>query len=490
MKRASIKFRILVLVNAIAVCVGIGVGLASLRIVDRTIEQRLIREPVKNMAELVEQLNLPVTDRLMRQLSRIMDSEMVAVSGAQNIVGSSLSSGNRSLLRRKLRAGPRDDVLHIAGRTFHLGRSPLGPKVRSPNAESDKELALLLLLPGKRLSAAKRTAFANVAVTTALTILVASAVGYWLSGTIVGPIRTLADRMDRAFRGEKGVSADGQIDANDGNESAEERPAAPTGPAEVVRLAGSFHELLDRLDTVHGRLAQSAKLAGVGQLSVAMAHELRNPLSGIKMNARVMADELEVSGADTRTADHIIREIDRIDMYLQELLHMRSDTGAEQGPFSAAQMRSKPVDLHNMTESVVHLLHHRLEHTGVHFSNEINAGDATVRADPERLRQVFLNLLLNAVDAAYKRDRPCVRVFTTPGLATDSVCFCVADNGPGIAPRAESQLFEPFTSTKPEGTGLGLYICRQIVEALEGNIRYERNENETVFRVELPGAER
>jgi signal transduction histidine kinase len=178
---------------------------------------------------------------------------------------------------------------------------------------------LLLLVPEQRVIEAQRQVAGRIALFTLLAILAATAVAFWLSTSIARPVRRLADRMDR-------LEAQGEFAAH---QPPKRRRAA--GPSELVRLTRSFDELLARLAAARSQLDRSARLAGLGQLAASVAHELRNPLSGIKMNARVLADELGSQAQADLSIDHIIREIDRMDLYLQELLSLASDSAGPSG---------------------------------------------------------------------------------------------------------------------------------------------------------------
>jgi signal transduction histidine kinase len=114
-----------------------------------------------------------------------------------------------------------------------------------------------------------------------------------------------------------------------------------------------------------------------------------------------------------------------------------------------------------------------------------------VRGDPEALRQLTVNLVLNAVEAAGRQSagRPRITV-ALERAGQDRAALHVRDTGSGPPPEVADRLFEPFISGKPEGTGLGLYVARQVVEGHHGSIRWQRHDGETCFTVELPLLER
>jgi signal transduction histidine kinase len=140
-----------------------------------------------------------------------------------------------------------------------------------------------------------------------------------------------------------------------------------------------------------------------------------------------------------------------------------------------------------VVEEVVRLLGPSLRHRRIEFSTPAAEGGETDRndelfADPDQLRQMLMNLVLNAADAAGPGGK--VRIETQ--IDSSDVIFRVIDSGTGILPEIAERLFEPFTTSKPEGVGLGLAVVRQIASAHGGRVEWKRQGGETCFEVRLP----
>jgi signal transduction histidine kinase len=246
-------------------------------------------------------------------------------------------------------------------------------------------------------------------------------------------------------------------------------------------------------------------------VAASVAHELRNPLSGIKMNVRVLRDQVSGAGvlpadcpgtniaerqarppapaSDQREGENfddsfrvILREIDRMDLYLQELLSLAGNpSGAARSARSAAAVR-EPVQLAELADSVMSLLEGRCRHAGIEVRREFAAVPA-VRADGEQVRQVILNLVINAIEAMPAGGE--VRL----GLAREAggpVRFSVTDGGGGVRPPEGADVFDPFVTTKPGSAGLGLHLCRQIVGDHGGKIGYNNLATGAGVWFELP----
>ncbi len=466
--RLSIRARMILAMNLLVAAVGVAVGLAGIEVAASQIDRRLVQESARNAADVFSQERLPLdSDALMAKSARLFGAEAVSLPvGGAGILASSLPTGLRDELHRQLAPdGKAPPVVVLGGKRYRVGSAI----VRRVSARSGdrKERHLLLLVPEKRVVEAQRWVAGRIAVFTLLAIVVATAVAFWISTSIARPVRRLADRMDRL--GDEPRRAD---------TARQRRPVG--GPSELVRLDKSFDELLGRLASARRELDRSARLAALGQIAASVAHELRNPLSGIKMNARVLADELKGAVADDASLDHIIHEIDRMDLYLQELLSLASDSAGAGEPAPPVEA----VDLAEQADSVLKLLAGRCEHSSVTVEVHSDPGAPAAEADTQRVRQIILNLAINALDAMVHGGRLSISIF--PASDDGYVRVEVSDTGPGVRPAEGTDVFEPFVTTKPQGTGLGLYVCRRATASMQGRIGYRDEPEGATFWLELP----
>lgn len=292
-----------------------------------------------------------------------------------------------------------------------------------------------------------------------------------------GPLERLGRSMRRVEEGDRAHRAD------------------PEGPRELSELAGTFNAMLTAIADARselearreeeGRLrrelAETEKLAAVGELAGGVAHELGSPLSVIDGNAQRLIRDRDSEG-DLRAALESIRtEVRRMEAIVRQLLEFgRRDTG-----------RTRHVRLQAVVRGALSATSDEARRRGVAVEVEPpppEAGEIRVEADPRRLEEALVHLLRNACQAASEDERGgTVRIGWDGGERGGRIT--VEDSGPGIAPEIASRIFEPFFTTKAtgEGTGLGLAVVHGVVEALGGSVHADRSDlGGARFRLTLP----
>lgn len=242
-------------------------------------------------------------------------------------------------------------------------------------------------------------------------------------------------------------------------------PITLSAAAGFEELETALEDMADHIGTVVERLEQRERevlrgeqLAAVGQLAAGVAHELRNPLMAIKILVQAAGDHGDgaLSGRDLAVVEE---EIGRLEVSIQALLDFARPPQPEMRAWDLRQLAGQTVDLVSA----------RAEQQHVSIVSHAPAQAATVEVDGGQIRQVLLNLLLNALDAL--PDGGIVWIEIMPEQRDhNGYLIRVADNGIGLPGDLGHRIFEPFVSTKETGTGLGLSICRRIIEAHGGNI--------------------
>ena len=253
----------------------------------------------------------------------------------------------------------------------------------------------------------------------------------------------------------------------------EEDRQAVTAFADRLALALDGADILARAAAVERSLAHAEKLAAIGELTARVAHEIRNPVTA----ARSLAQQLARAPGTPFAEEHglILGELDRVERQVAALLHFarRED------------LRLAPVDLGDLVRATLEAYRPRIETAGVALEVDVADG-VVVRADAERLRQVLVNLIENALDAL--ADGAGERRLAL-GVSADngSGAIRVRDTGAGLPPDRLPRLFEPFYTTKEHGTGLGLAIAKRTIDAHGGRLSAAAAPGGgAVFTVQLP----
>ena len=237
-----------------------------------------------------------------------------------------------------------------------------------------------------------------------------------------------------------------------------------------------------RLKLVESRLTieRQEKLASLGVLAAGVAHEIRNPLTAIK--ARVFTLKKAVGDQSTALKDAYVieREIGRLERIVRDVLLFARP----------AEPKRQPISAMVLLRDVADLMRAQLEKSSITLTAAASA-DATIRGDPDQLKQVLLNLVRNAAESIGDRGQItlCLRTERTSlnGRLLDAAILEVVDTGKGIPQEVQKRLFDPFYTTKAAGTGLGLPIAARIVEQHQGALRYKTEMGRgTTFGIALP----
>ena len=205
-------------------------------------------------------------------------------------------------------------------------------------------------------------------------------------------------------------------------------------------------------------IAQSQRLASLGSLAAGVAHEIRNPLSSIKGFATYFKERYRDNPDDSQTADIMVQEVDRLNRVIGQLLdYARPMT-----------MNRRETAIQTVIQHALRMIESQAREKGVVIQTELQADVAAVLIDPDRIKQVFLNLYLNAIGAMEGGGILSVALLS---MTDRRIRIEVRDTGVGIDPKNLDRIFDPYFTTKSSGTGLGLAIVQKIIEAHRGEIQ-------------------
>ncbi len=290
-----------------------------------------------------------------------------------------------------------------------------------------------------------------------------------LANRITRPLHKLVDGTVRISRGDFSRTID-----------------IPPGD-EIGDLARSFNEMTgqllqtrERMDVANRRLVQAEKLASIGRLAATIAHEIRNPLTSVKLNIQKVAEDPRLDETEREHVGLSLEGIVQIEKFIKELLNYTR----------VADLNLERFPLEQVFEESFKVLKDSLARKGIRVERDFAPGLPPVLVDGDKMRQVFLNILRNAEEALEAGGRIDVAMDAVVERGQRKLRVRISDDGPGIPEKDRDNIFEPFFTTKPSGFGLGLANARKIVEQHNGSVRLARKRARgTSFVILIPSEE-
>jgi signal transduction histidine kinase len=419
--------RIVLPLLALIVGLFVVLGFAAARIAERSVAAELETE-ADRIADTIGGLPLPPDNRL------VVLQVMTDLVGTELVVDGVATRTDWDAAAIAGVAPPRATVGGESYRVFE--RTAPGPR----------RAHCLVLFTEERVAQRRREVLGPVAVAGAAGLFVALVLGLVVARTIARPVKELADAVQ-------------------GFAAGEDAPPPHRGPGEIGELYDAYVAMVKAIREGERRLLEAERFAALGRLAGGIAHELRNPLTAIRMAVETATSSDEEGRHDARRV--ALAEIDRLDRTLRELL----DFVRPRPPARAMVL------LGDLCRDAALLLAPQCSHLGVKL--ELDADDGgNVEGDADRIKQAVLNLVLNGAQA--QPDGGAVRLHAR-GRTIE-----VADEGRGIAAEVRDTLFQPFVTTKAAGIGLGLAVVRQVVDEHGATLDLDTSERGTRFTITFP----
>ncbi|NQT86840.1 HAMP domain-containing protein [bacterium] len=433
----------------------LAVALLAARGTARVVEERF-QAQMPDRAAVLSQAGFAANAHVLAKVGALVGGELATVDAGGAILATTLGARESAALARSLESEPPGEDptkgtrrLELEGLTYRAAFAP----IKASHWHAGRAF-ICLLIRESEIQAAAADAARPILVAAAFGMVAVVAFGVLVGRAIARPVQSLAEQARRLAAGGGGELA------------------APTGD-EVGELAAAFNDLLTSLREAEAKVVAGERLAAVGQVAAGIAHEVRNPLSGIKMSAQLLGRRVrEVGASDGGSVDVMLAEIARLEIIIDDLLTFAGPT----------RLTTEPTCLNAVVGGVLDFMARQLEHSGVRVVRELDAAAPAAPLDPRRVRQVVLNLVLNAAEAM--PEGGCLTVRTRG--ADDEVTAEFCDTGHGVDAEAAERLFDPFFTTKRGGSGLGLGVSRTIVEAHGGRIEFENLNPGARFTFTIP----
>jgi len=451
--RAKIVFPFTALFLAALVVVALLGARASARVAEERLEGQLA-----DLAAVLSQAGFAGNRSVLEKVRKIVGGELATVDARGRVLATTLPQEEGRALGHLLAQrlplepsrAPRTERMRIGERMF---RGTFAP-VEASHWHRGRAF-IFLLTPEAQVREAVSRAIRPIVLAAIGGAVAVVVLGYVVGHRLARPVEALAAQ------------------ARDLAEGRREGFLEPPTRDEVGELARAFNALLASLRQAEERVVASERLAAVGQVAAGIAHEVRNPLSGIKMEAQLLGKRLaELGAGDEEGLEIILAETARLEVVIEDLLTFARP----------AEPQPTTTSLNQVIESVLDFMGRQLQHSGIAVEKQLDPDMAEARLDARRIRQVVLNLVLNASEAMPNGGRLTVRTEASGA----KVIAHFEDTGRGIPPQVGERVFEPFFTTKRGGSGLGLAVSRTIVEAHGGRLTFEPLNPGTRFTLELP----
>ena len=410
----------------------------------RRLAQQQLLSRLFNSATALAGSSAPLNEEVLSRFAPLLDAEIIVLDTNGQIIAHSAGNLPWEEIRQKLTYHPRiKGIITINHQRYYYatatGRIPA----------TAKPVSIVLLAGQSYLDKPIRTILNGYLIIIAATSLLLAAGMYILGMSLVSRIKRLNRIVDQTL--------------------SEEQVSYTRSGDELSRLKEAFEDLMKRLEQSRQRLIHQQRLAVTGKIAASIAHELRNPLQAMRLMVQMIRENCPTDQQEN--CDLIIGEIDRLNLLTNELLVLAD----------ADNLRIEKLNLADEITETLKLL--KLQFRQRDTKVEMNLPKLPpVKMDRNRCRQLLLNLLLNAVEASPRGGT--IRI--AGQTLTDKVIVRIADNGNGFPPEVISGQADEFFSTKTSGAGLGLSICRRIINQANGQLNLYNTDHGAVAEIVLP----
>lgn len=419
-----------------------------------------VESQLKNVAHTLEEGNFPLESNVLRQTSGLSGAELAVFNERGEMVAASSPQIRKPGSRRAehdWRNLQLREATTIGNETYVYGgvlldRRPVGGGI----------VELQIFYPERAWQQATREAAVGPLVIGLVALVLVGVAAVWVAASVTRPVHRLQDQIETLTTGNY------------------QSLPLPQRNDEVRDLAAAVNQLAGRLAKYEEEVRGNERLRTLAHLGSGIAHQVRNAATGCRI--AIDLHERDHSHSGVKFSDERLqvakRQLSLIETHVQRLLALGK-------PSTPVRER---LELAGLLEDTLELVRPTAAHLGVELKTPAEWPNAASEGDGEALQQMLVNLLINAIQATSSPQEatsaPCVTLEAS--LAGSTLTIAISDNGPGMPDQVAATLFQPFQSSKPGGTGLGLSVARQTARLHGGDVRWRREGGLTCFWVELP----
>lgn len=452
--RLKIHYQIVLPFILVSFAAILATAAVSYSLISRTLEARL-QDQADRASQMLAESDFLLSSSILERFKAVIDADIVGFTADGRVLASTIDAADGDLLEAVLRTraatAPAEGDTLLISENLRVDRRAYRVVYRPLRSPAGARLALVV--DAGDVAAATAAIGRTLLLVSLATLALMALVSQFVVRRVTRRLLELTEFVRRVGEGE--------------------RPHVPTGGGdEIGQLAGAFGDMARRLRASEERLLQSEKLAVTGLLAARVAHDVRNPLSSIKMQAQLLRPRLDGSTAASESLQAILRDIEQVEWVVKGLLELSRP----------GELHPRPARVNAVVEDALRQVTPQLRHRKIVV--ETRFGDVPELAiDADRFKQALLNLIVNAADAMPAGGR----LLAATAVNGAGVRIDICDEGSGIDPAIRPRLFDPFMTTKREGVGLGLVNTKSIVERHGGTIELlPREGGGTCARIVLP----
>lgn len=436
--RLGLQHRIVLPVVAVALVTSGGAAWVAVSVTTDALQSRL-RAQLVSSAAAVGRGGFALNATILRNLRDIVGAQIVTIGPGGTVVASSEASLPDGLVAAARQAAATAPAPEDMPRAF-VADCGFGCLIAVRQVDNQPDTAVVLISDMKPVDDASR----SVARAILLSALVSLVLLLLASQLVVTRLTAPLDRLVAFVRGLAPL----------------DRRRAPVGDNEVGELSEAFNGMLDRLATSQAAVLRSEKLSLAGHFAARIAHDIRNPLSAIRMQAQMLRRSHAADRDASESASAILRDATQVESVVRDLMELANP----------GELRCEPADVNDVIRDALQQVSAQFAYRKIDVQLALATTLPLVPLDANRFKQALLNVLVNGSEAMHTGGR----LEVSSGLDADgTVWIRVCDDGVGVPPDVLDRVFDPFVTTKPDGVGLGLVNVKAVVEGHGGRIALE-----------------
>lgn len=438
----SIRLKIVLPYTLLFSIVIVAISFVNLKIIYRRIDER-IEEQMDREADVISSMNFILSDDFLRniRISEVTGADIIIYRSNAEVIATTLS---RDILDELIPIIALSNTEYPIIKNISYKNQPYKIVYRRfKELDTDQYAILALMASIEDINQAKRQSAITIGLVAISAIIMITIIGSIIAINITAPVKKLLNATERLASGD--LNTEVKVKTKD----------------EIGSLARSFDQMTKELKLSRDKLVQTEKLAVVGKLSAGIAHEIRNPLTSMKMIIQLLRKKVQNDESAKESIQIILNEMDRLELIISGFLDFARPL----------ELLLEPTNIANVFTEVISLMQANIRHRKIELVEKIDENMPKIMLDKNRMKQVLMNIILNSMQAMPDGGKITIQCYYNQ--SEKRAYIEISDTGIGMSQNILNHVYEPFFSTKSNGTGMGLANVKKIIDLHNGDIKIE-----------------